>query len=286
MKKILSEVIAFVRFPNDERIDNWSLRKNLKYLLSIFVFELVLNVLVVFPILYFLNEIEPLIVEEEIDYKNNTLLGTLIITGVLVPIVEEFIFRYLLRYNKVFSFFVNREKWNIYFKYLVYLSILIFGFIHSSNYSNESVLFYLFLPVIVATQLIGGVFLTFLRVRFNMLTSISSHILWNISLTLLPLFIVFFEKPYFKSLEDYSVQIEYVIYNKKDNQVFEIDSLGSKIYNIDIKEYSINHILDSLNGYKRNKEDYLINIKLSSKKGISLKDVESVLLDYAQSELD
>ena len=286
MKKILSEVIAFVRFPNDERIDNWSLRKNLKYLFSIFVFELALNVLLVFPILYFLNKIEPLIVEEEIDYKNNTLLGTLIITGVLVPIVEEFIFRYLLRYNKVFSFFVNRGKWNMYFKYLVYLSILIFGFIHSSNYSNESVLFYLFLPVIVATQLIGGVFLTFLRVRFNMLTSISSHILWNVSLTLLPLLIVFFEKPYFKSLEDYSVQIEYVNYNKKDNQVFEIDSLGSKIYNIDIKEYSINHILDSLNGYKRNKEDYLINIKLSSKKGVSLKDVESVLLDYAQSELD
>lgn len=286
MKKILFEVIAFVRFPNDERIDNWSLRKNLKYLFSIFIFELVLNILVVFPILYFLNKIEPLITEEKIDYKNNTLLGALIVTGVLVPIVEEFIFRYLLRYNKVFSFFVNRGKWNMYFKYLVYLSILIFGFIHSSNYANESVLFYLFLPIIVATQLIGGVFLTFLRVRFNMLTSISSHILWNVSLTLLPLFIVFFEKPYTKSVKDYSVQIEYVNYNKNDNQVFEIDSLGGKIYNLDIKEYSINHILDSLNGYKRSKEDYLINIKLNSKKGISPKDVESVLLDYAQSELD
>ena len=286
MKRILSEVLVFIKFPNDERIDNWSLKKNIKYLFSIFIFELALNVLVLFPILYFLNKIEPLIVEDQIDYKHNTLLESLIIAGVLVPIIEEFIFRYLLRYNKVFSVFINKGKWNIYFKYLVYLSILFFGFIHSSNYTNESVLFYLFLPIIVATQLIGGVFLTFLRVRFNMLTSILSHILWNVSLTLLPLFIVFFEKPYTKSVEGYSVQIEYVNYNKRDNQIFEIDSLDGKIYSIYIKEYSINHILDSLNGYKRSKEDYLINIKLNSKKGISSKDVESVLLDYAQSELD
>lgn len=285
MKKVILEVFNFIKNPNDERIENWSWRKNANYLFYILVFELSINFLVFFPILYILNIVDPIISETRIDYKENSLIYILIITAFLVPIVEELIFRLPLRHNKVFSILISKKKWNTIFRYLIYISILAFGFVHSSNYQNDSFLFYCMLPMIIATQLVGGIFLTFLRVRFNLLSSIIAHIVWNSLLTVIPVLISFLEKPYAKENDNYSLRIKYINYNNKNSQKFEIDSSSNKIFKVEINEYSINHILDSLFQHKRNKEDHLINIHLKSEKGISKKNLKKVLLDYDKEEL-
>ena len=285
MKNILLEVYDFIKNPNDQRIKNWSLELNVKYLLYILFFKFIIAALIYIPLIYFLDKIEPLVYETRIDYKSNTFLQVLVVTSILVPIVEEFIFRYLLRYNKLFSIIINKDKWNIIFKILVYTSIFIFGFVHSSNYENNSTLFYCILPILISTQLIGGVFLTFLRVRFNLLTSIVLHVSWNGLLTIIPFAITIFEKPYENSSENHTLIIEYLNYNTNKLQKLEIDSISNKIFKIHIEEYSFNHILDTLYQYERNKEDLLINIKLESKKGISKEEFKKLLFDYEKSEL-
>ncbi|MEC4053721.1 CPBP family intramembrane glutamic endopeptidase [Myroides odoratimimus] len=285
MKNILLEVYRFIKNPNDQRIENWTLKKNIEYLLAILLFELFINALIYFPLIYFLNKVEPLLYDIRIDYNSNTFLQTLVITAILFPIAEEFIFRYTLRYNKLFSKIINRDKWNFVFKILVYTSILLFGFVHSSNFENNSTFFYCILPILVSTQLFGGVFLTFLRVRFNLLTSIISHILWNGLLTIIPIIISIFEKPYERTTNDYAFKIEYLSYNTTNQQKFQIDSANNKIFKIEIEEYSINHILDSLYQYKRNRDDILINIKFESKTGLTKEELKNLLLDYDKSEL-
>lgn len=285
MKNILLEVYNFIKNPNDQRIENWTFKKNLKYLFVILIFELVINAFIFFPLIYLLNKIEPVLYEIRIDYNSNTFLQTLLITAILVPIAEEFIFRYILRYNKLFSKVINRNKWNFLFKILVYTSILLFGFVHSSNFENNSTFFFCVLPILVSTQLIGGVFLTFLRVRFNFLTSVISHVLWNGLLTIIPIIISIFEKPYERITDDYALKIDYLNYNTSQPQKFKIDSTSNKILKIDIEEYSFNHILDSLYQYERKRDDILINIKLESKTGLTKEELKNLLLDYDKSEL-
>lgn len=285
MKNILLEVYNFIKNPNDQRIENWTFKKNLKYLFVILIFELVINAFIFFPLIYLLNKIEPVLYEIRIDYNSNTFLQTLLITAILVPIAEEFIFRYILRYNKLFSKVINRNKWNFLFKILVYTSILLFGFVHSSNFENNSTFFFYVLPILVSTQLIGGVFLTFLRVRFNFLTSVISHVLWNGLLTIIPIIISIFEKPYERITDDYALKIDYLNYNTSQPQKFKIDSTSNKILKIDIEEYSFNHILDSLYQYERKRDDILINIKLESKTGLTKEELKNLLLDYDKSEL-
>ena len=260
-------------------------KKNVKYILVILCFELVINALIFFPLIYFLNKVEPILYETRIDYNSNTFIQTLLVTAFLVPIGEELIFRYLLRYNKLFSKIITRNKWNFLFKILVYISIILFGFVHSSNFENNSTFFYCVLPILVSTQLIGGIFLTFLRVRFNILTSIISHVVWNGILTIIPILISLFEKPYELSNNDLNLKIEYLNYNSNIQQKFQIDSTSNRIFKIDIKEYSFNHILDSLYQYERNEEDILINIKFESKKGITKEELKKLLSDYEKSEL-
>ena len=285
MKNILLEVYTFIKNPNDQRIKNWSLELNVKYLLYILFFKFIIAALIYIPLIYFLDKIEPLVYETRIDYKSNTFLQVLVVTSILVPIVEEFIFRYLLRYNKLFSIIINKDKWNIIFKILVYTSIFIFGFGHSSNYENNSTLFYCILPILISTQLIGGVFLTFLRVRFNLLTSIVLHVSWNGLLTIIPFAITIFEKPYENSSENHTLIIEYLNYNTNKLQKFQIDSTSNRIFKIAIEEYSFNHILDSIYQYERNRDDILINMKMVSEKGMTKEEFKKLLMEYDKNEL-
>lgn len=285
MKEIILNVLDFIKNPKDQRIENLTFRKNIKYILYILFFELIVYAIIYFPLIYFINKVEPILYETRIDYKSNSLTQTLIITAIVVPIFEEIIFRLALKYNKIFALFLNRSNWNFIFKFLVYFSILAFGFVHSSNFENNSTLFYCVLPILISTQLIGGVFLTFLRVKFNFISSVIIHILWNSIFTIIPLIISVFEKPYEKVTENYTLKIEYVNYNTANSQKFEIDSASNKILKAEINEYSLNDILDSLYHFKRKNEDHLLNIKLESKKGLSKEEFKTLLLEYDKNEL-
>ena len=51
MKNILLEVYYFIKNPTDQRIENWTFKKNVKYILVILCFELVINALIFFPLI-------------------------------------------------------------------------------------------------------------------------------------------------------------------------------------------------------------------------------------------
>lgn len=62
---------------------------------------------------------------------------------------------------------ISRGFWDRIFPYLVYCLALIFGLLHVTNYANSDLLFYVFAPLLVISQLIGGFVMSYLRVRLN-----------------------------------------------------------------------------------------------------------------------
>jgi len=109
LKKIILEVLSFIRNPEDKRIENWSLKTNIKYLFYILFFEFILNLVFINAIIYVINKIEPIVTSTRIVYEDNKLLPMLIAAALWAPLIEEIIFRLALRYNKFYSIFFLKK---------------------------------------------------------------------------------------------------------------------------------------------------------------------------------
>ncbi|WP_276681295.1 CPBP family intramembrane glutamic endopeptidase [Empedobacter brevis] len=280
MKEYIRELFYFYKTPKDSKYLGGTLLKNTKFIGLTIVLELVIFI-IIFPFLYYISE-QKFLPEDfsKIEYKDNTFIHTIIITAFIIPVIEELIFRLPLRFNTFYYLFIKRSIWNKIFPYIVYLIPFIFGIVHLSNYGNIDLKLILLSPILVGSQIIGGYLYTFLRVKFNFISAIFSHIIWNILATIIPFCISYFEKPYVKTTNNYDVTIEYYDYNNLDNQNFFVDSVGSKIYKIQVSQFSINHIADTISNQKRNKMDFIIDIKLNSKNGISKEDFYDILKEY------
>lgn len=90
---------------------------------------------------------------------------------ILAPFMEESIFRGPL------VFFKSKP----YFKYVFYTLTLIFGFYHITNFEISPTII-LLAPILVSPQLIIGVILGYIRVRFGLWWSIALHAIYNLVL--------------------------------------------------------------------------------------------------------
>ena len=72
-----------------------------------------------------------------------------------------------------------------YFKYFFYFSVIAFGLMHISNFTtlNTEVLF--FYPIYVLPQLVMGIFLGYIRIRYSFLYAYIFHALTNLPAALL-----------------------------------------------------------------------------------------------------
>lgn len=92
----------------------------------------------------------------------------LILAAILAPLLEELFFRGPLYFFKESRFF----------KYAFYALTLSFGFYHITNFELTFTTLTLS-PVLVAPQLVLGVFLGFIRVRFGLAWAIALHAFYN-----------------------------------------------------------------------------------------------------------
>lgn len=280
MKNYLIDLYQFYKDPNDKRIKDYSLNKNIIYILYTSLVDFAIFLLL-FPFLHYLLE-NNLIPEdiEKISYKDNTIVSSIIIIAVLVPIMEEMIFRLPLRYNRFYALFMPRKIWNYIFKVLIYSIPFIFGIVHLTNYGEITLSLLKIAPILVGSQIIGGYLFTFLRVRFNFISAVLSHCLWNLSISIYLLITSSFEKPYSQTTENYDVKIKYFEYNNLEKQKLVIDSSKNRIFRIEANQYSINHLVDSLTNKERKKTDFIIDLKLESKKGITKDEFINIINRY------
>lgn len=108
-------------------------------------------------------------VEDFLDANSPWLLFGL--TVIVAPILEELFFRGPL-------FFFKESR---YFNYVFYALTFIFGFYHITNFELNVTILSLS-PILVAPQLVFGVFLGFIRVRFGLVWAIALHSCYNLVL--------------------------------------------------------------------------------------------------------
>ena len=185
----------------------------------------------------------------------------------------------ILRRNFPIRYIFSQKLWDKIFPFLVYASSVIFGFVHLDNYTNDGFWFYVFSPIIIASQLIGGFVIVFIRVRYNFFYGMLYHSLWNASLIFPFIFIDHFSSPYQEKIEKYSIEIsEKYFFDEDEKQVFKIDSLQGKIYKIEVEQYSFQHFLDSLyQGNKHQINDAFIKMKFDSQKGVTKEEFIEIL---------
>lgn len=157
-----------------------------------------------------------------------TPIWAFLISSIIAPIVEEFAYRYWLKFSRlslsvslsVFAYFILNSVikssyyriddtlifelllafgvfvsaftlvsiqaiqnklnnlWQNHQAILLYLSILIFGLVHASNFPLEGIQ-YIYIPIIVLVQLAMGTVLAYARVKYGMLLPILIHIVHN-----------------------------------------------------------------------------------------------------------
>lgn len=175
-KTILFHLLQFLRKPDDSSL-RLTLKERARGLVILFFLNFILSLGSLFAMTFAVEETGSEFARNR-DYHETLVL----IFGVfLMPFIEELIFRYFLRYERINPWLINRKKWNAVFPYLVYSSTLAFALVHLFNYSfvfNRNIWFVY--PLLVLPQLFAGIILVFLRVRFNFYHSVIYHMFWNL----------------------------------------------------------------------------------------------------------
>jgi membrane protease YdiL (CAAX protease family) len=124
---------------------------------------------------------------------------------VIMPIIEELVFRLYLRFkhnylarliillafltgkqNKIIVETQLKNFWVNKFRAIFYFSAIIFSIVHLANF-EYSINILLFSPILIAPQFIMGLFLGYLRVRYNLILGILLHALHNAIFLIIPI---------------------------------------------------------------------------------------------------
>jgi len=167
----LQHIFAYIKQPNCEQAKDLTAKEKGLLLLVILGLSFALN----FVFILLISGLEQLGLFSMKDHAINKMFEDfppifIIISAVVVaPILEELIFRAPI------TLFCSSGKT---FKWIFYGFAIVFGYMHIANYDlTTNVL--LISPILVAPQIVLGLFLGLIRVRLGLLYSILFHAVYN-----------------------------------------------------------------------------------------------------------
>jgi len=116
---------------------------------------------------------------------------------IVAPLFEEVMFRLILKFRSNFLILWSihigvalhlgqkrsllktaRKVWDKFYRWIFYFMAVAFGLMHIMNF-EPSLNIYLLAPILVAPQILIGINLGYLRIRFGLIWSILFHALYN-----------------------------------------------------------------------------------------------------------
>jgi membrane protease YdiL (CAAX protease family) len=199
IKENYTDLIDFLKNPKDQSAPDLIFTEKLKKLFSLFIIEVpIMGILIIL-----ISGLETLGLVNSEEHKLHDIIKTwpiwllLLFTVVIGPFIEELIFRSYLRYKKNYLFnfiislvsltgFRNEQKteiflnsfWKNRYKFIFYFSAVLFGVVHIANF-KFSYLILLLSPILVAPQIVLGLFIGFLRVRYGFILGFLLHVIHN-----------------------------------------------------------------------------------------------------------
>lgn len=222
IENTLLDFYKFIKKPNDEQIE-LNLKDKIIFMLILLVIKIIITLSIIIPLI--------LVIHHTINLKfsrvkySDTLTNSILLVLFIGPLIEELIFRYYLRYRGEKTETLRYYKWNKYFPWIVYTMVITFGLVHLTNYLNSNNWFYILSPIIISSQLFGGLILSFVRVRLNFYYGYLFHSFWNfIFIILFPSIQSLFTSPYVENNKNYSIKIEEkLFFDNDESQFFKID---------------------------------------------------------------
>lgn len=171
-QKIQSLFLQFIKFISNPNGNTFEVLNIKQKIIGVGLYFVIID-FIISVFLWFLTEIavklglfNPL---NSKDDSNFIIIEIIIIGIVLALIIEEFLFRYPLR------FFSDKK----YFRWIIYIPCIGFGLIHLSNYKIDSS-HLLFAPLIVIIQIYGAFMFSFIRLKYGFWYGVLLHIIHNI----------------------------------------------------------------------------------------------------------
>ena len=292
-KAIIKDLFDFLKNPQESFNVTLSTKQKWKVLFSILLLDFILVIFasgITSFIDSFLFELKSDPIEEL--FSNKGAFSIILMAAVIVPFIEELIFRFPLKYerNLVFHFFdfltKNRAKtlWLKYFKIFFYLFALAFALMHLSNYSNTNSLFYILAPLIVLPQIIAGITLGYVRLKLGFFWGVLQHGLYN--LILFSVALLFFNSNQLTKINntDYSLEINIVEFGLNNPIRLETYKSEDRIDSIIGNNTTVKELVEILNSTDTLllKNSKRLNIHFINK--INSKSPETIILDELKKE--
>ncbi len=200
----IKDVLYFLKKPTDQE----NIIQSKSQIIKILLLLLVLDILIMAPLTALIETFSKFGWVNIENHQITLLLDilpiwvVLLLTIILIPFIEEIIFRLPLRFKRNYllkliiyifhgknSTITNsiQEFWNKKYAYIFYFSALVFASIHIFNYDLKSTIIYL-LPILILPQFVLSLFIGYLRVRYNFMYGYLLHAIHNaffITITLL-----------------------------------------------------------------------------------------------------
>lgn len=251
----------------------------------VFIAELLFLILVTGPLFYiadlFVNLKEKKLL---VDYN---IYGVLLLGAVIIPIIEEVIFRLPLQWNgnyffRFFNVFSQKNVvynfWKRFYPWFFYLFAIVFGLVHLKNYeNNKPFLFILFSPFIVSSQLLGGFVLGYIRNRLGFWWSVLFHGLHNLLALLIPYLVYHNTKVLGVSDSDKRIYLTELVAFEGAGKNFYVDEKKGRIYKMKIKNTDFQELLDHISPGLTTDQLELVNFELSSKNGVTKQQLLNIL---------
>ncbi|TQI71153.1 CAAX prenyl protease-like protein [Gramella sp. Hel_I_59] len=281
MRELYYDVYNWIKHPDEVRL-TLSSGEKIKIVSKILILELFVGLL----FLGLIYLIDSYVLNLDMPLDDSHLILIFLLMVVIAPMIEEFIFRFPLKYKRNYLLkFINylsrgwlKDRWGSFFKYFLYLSVIVFGMIHLPNYNNSETLFFIISPILVGSQLIGGVFLSYTRIKLGFIWSILQHSAFNLVILLFGLIISHNQIITEESNEDFSIKIIEQAYVDKNETYYKSKFNEDTIFYIEANDISLSSFIDSLKIKEFHQfEDKWVDVKINSSNGMMRKELETFL---------
>ena len=253
IKETYQDFLAFLKHPSEQPDPIQTRQQKAKRLFSLLIIDMA-AMIILMSIMYGVEKLGLIDSEKHALKKlmNQLPISSILLGGVIIiPFIEELIFRLYLRfkYNYVAQSILllssvagaqNKSKleiflknfWSKNFKSIFYLSAILFAYVHIFNFEYSTTIL-LLSPILIAPQFVIGLFLGYLRMKYNLVLGYFMHAIHN-AIFLIPF--IFMIGPYenhtFKTEKlniknnDYSIKIEeFKVYTGDRISTARIDSV-------------------------------------------------------------
>lgn len=280
-RNLYSDIWKWIKNPKEGFLHNLSFRDKLVRLFKILILDFLIAVILGFVLHYIHNNVQRL----EAPLEPFSLWELILILSLVVPLLEEIIFRLPLVYkrnylarglDKLTKGFISR-KWNSIYRYFVYTLAATFGLVHIGNFSDVNLLLLALSPIVVGGQLIGGLMISYVRVKFGFVWGLAQHVIFNSIIGLLILSghnSVIIQV----SNSDIELDIRRLEYVDSDSSSLNVNKANDKIFSIEANDYQLQEVLDDISDDTVEAYDNVwVDVNFESEDGITVEEMTELL---------